>query len=838
MRLSNVVRLYRVRLRSRVVQEVFAIVGIAVGVALLFGSQVASTSLNGSVERLTNGIAGQIQLQLVARDPHGFDERLLGDVQHLPGIRTAVPGIEERVNVIGPSGQQSVDLFGADPRFARLGGPLIRRFRYVRLSRLQALALPSSIARAIGAVSLQPIRLQVGTRVVRAFFGVELSGREIGALADSPIAVAPLVYAQRLTNMAGRITRIFVQTVPGQERQARRELTRVAGGRLNVTAAGLDATLFRQAAGPTNKSTSLFSAISALVGFLFAFNAMLLTARQRRNLVEDLRLDGYTAWMIVRVLLFDGLVLGVLASLLGLMLGELFSIALFNASPGYLSFGFVVGSQRIVTWQSIAVATAGGLLAACIGVLAPLRREIWLPLAVAFSTPARSVRKTNVALAGGLACLAFTTLILLMAPRAAVLGALSLVMALLLFLPVLLAGAVSVFDRLQRPITSVSPRLAVIELRSRSNRGRSLAVAATGAIAVFGSVAVQGAHADLQRGLDRLFGDVTSVTDLWVVPPGTQNLLATTSFPAGVASSLARLPGVQTVGEYRAGLLDYEDRRVWVLAPPKSAAHPVPPSQLVSGNLALAAARLRTGGWAVLSRVIAVQHHLRIGQSFTLPSPRPAIFRVAALTTNLGWPPGAIIVNPDDYARAWGSTDVSAYNVKVAPGARSGVVRGEIGRALGSASGLVVETARQREQRQRTASHEGLERLTQISTLVLIAAVLAMAATMGAMIWQRRPQVADMKVDGFSRGVLWRALVLESVLLLGTGCSIGAVFGIYGQLLLSHALAAVTGFPIVFSISPLIAVGSFVLVTAVAAAIVAVPGYLAARVRPMISLQD
>jgi putative ABC transport system permease protein len=79
-KLSSIVRLYRVRLRARVVQELFAIVGIAVGVALLFSSQVASTSLDRSVQQLTRGIVGKMRFQLASRDPHGFDERLLGQV--------------------------------------------------------------------------------------------------------------------------------------------------------------------------------------------------------------------------------------------------------------------------------------------------------------------------------------------------------------------------------------------------------------------------------------------------------------------------------------------------------------------------------------------------------------------------------------------------------------------------------------------------------------------------------------------------------------------------------------------------------------------------------------
>jgi putative ABC transport system permease protein len=121
---------------------------------------------------------------------------------------------------------------------------------------------------------------------------------------------------------------------------------------------------------------------------------------------------------------------------------------------------------------------------------------------------------------------------------------------------------------------------------------------------------------------------------------------------------------------------------------------------------------------------------------------------------------------------------------------------------------------------------------------VLIAAVLAMAAAMGAMIWQRRARLADMKVDGFSRIVLWRALLWESVILLGAGCSLGAVFGLYGQLVLSRALSRVNGFPVIETTPLLAALGSFALITTVAVAIVAVPGYAAARVRPSVGLQE
>ncbi len=192
-----------------------------------------------------------------------------------------------------------------------------------------------------------------------------------------------------------------------------------------------------------------------------------------------------------------------------------------------------------------------------------------------------------------------------------------LVVALLLLLPLLLYAVVAVFDRLQTRFGSAATRIAVIELRSPKTRARSIAIAATGAIAVFGSVAIQGAHANLQRGLDRLAHDAASAADLWVVPPGTQDLLATTPFHDSVSTALARLPGVRAVGLYRAGFLDYGDRHMWVLAPPTPLYIRFPRASLSRATSGSRRPGCGQGGWAVLSQAVAAQQHLHHWSVFT-----------------------------------------------------------------------------------------------------------------------------------------------------------------------------------------------------------------------------
>jgi hypothetical protein len=159
----------------------------------------------------------------------------------------------------------------------------------------------------------------------------------------------------------------------------------------------------------------------------------------------------------------------------------------------------------------------------------------------------------------------------------------------------------------------------------------------------------------------------------------------------------------------------------------------------VSGSLPVALRRLREGGWVILSKAVAADHGLRIGQRFTLPAPHPLTLRIAALITNLGWPPGAIILNPADYIRAWGNANPSAYTISLSPRASPAQVSGEIRRALGSSSALTVQTAQRRDELQLAASRQGLSRLTQISVLLLITTILAMSIAMSTVIWQRRP---------------------------------------------------------------------------------------------------
>jgi putative ABC transport system permease protein len=836
----NALQLYRVRLRARWAQECLAALGIAAGVALLFASQVSSSSLQSSVSELSRGIAGKATLQVMARSAQGMPEQLLARVRALAGVGVAAPVLEAGATVSGPHGNSvPVELIGADSSLSRLGGTLVAHTGLRPFAGIGAVVLPASAARAIGVSRFgQEVHFQLSGRTAELPLYTRLRASQVGPLASSAVAIAPLASVQEMTGLSARVSRILVAPVSGAQARVRKALEQLAAGRLNVEPIDYEARLFANAATASSQSSALFAAISALVGFLFAFNAMLLTVAQRRRLVVDLRREGYTPRAVAAVLTLDAVVLGLIGCALGLVLGEELSIHVLHSNPAFLSLAFAVGSQRVVTWQSVATATGGGMLAALVAVLSPLRDILARdPLAALDPEPRASATRGGgwLALAGA-ACASAATLILLAAPDAAIPGMVLLVASLLLVLPLALGATLALVQRLARTRVGVVAHVAVMELGGAGPR--AVAITATGAVAIFGSVAIQGAHQDLLKGLDNAAHELNAYGDVWVSPAGSYNLLTTTPFTPVDRDKLERLRGVAAVRVYRGGLLNYGQRRVLVIAPPPQSTPLLPVAQIARGSPSLATARVRAGGWVVLSQAIASEHHLHVGQALTLPTPDPTRMHVAALSTNVGWAPGAIIMNAADYAHAWGSDDASAYAVRVSANVAPARAVSEIARALGTGSGLAVQSAQTRFAAQSALSRQSLARLTQIAALIPIVAVLAMAAAMSAMIWQRRPRLAKLKLEGLPRVELWHTILLESAILVGVGCLTGSLFGIYGQQLADRALAQTINFPVVQSVMVGTAASAVALVTVTALAILAIPGYVASSVPAALALAE
>lgn len=840
--------LWWLRARKRPGQEALAVFGIAIGVALLFAVQIANTSVTGSVRELTEGITGSASLTLAARGPDGIPASMAAQARAADGVRAAAPALFVRANVRRADGEAAalpVQLVGVDDAFASVSGDLVSGFggRFgVRLQR--ALLLPAGLAGRLGVKTGDRLDLSVSGRSHPVFVSTVVGPGQVGPLAESAVVVAPLGYAQQLAGLRDRVSHILIAAARGREQTARTALAAVADDRADVVASDNEATLIEQAAAPNEQSTGMFAAISMLVGVLFTFNAMLLTLPERRRFVAELRMQGFGRAQLVVLVLFEALLIGLLGSVLGLLLGDLLSRNVFHAVPGYLAFAFPIGTQRIVSGEAIALALGGGLIATFLATSRLLvDAATTRPLAGANvngdeqqqRVPARAYRWLLLAAA---ILVGASIAIYVFAPDLTVLGVGALGIAAVLLLPLAIAATLRLVDRLSDAGIGGLLSISVSELRANSTR--AVALAATGALAVFGSVAIEGAHQDLLRGLDDNQESFVGTADVWVTAGGDENVLTTMPFrPPLSLLALRASPLIAAVREYRGGFLDVAGHRVWVIARAHSDASPIPPRQLIDGDLRTAQRALRRGGSVVLSSGLADHLGTGLGGTVTLPTPSGRRrLRVAATITNLGWSPGTALFGADDFRRLWRTDDVTGVEVNLAPGVRPEEGRALVASSLPPGTALTVETGAQRLERFQRLSRDGLDRLSQISTLMLIAAALAMAAAMSASIWQQRRRLAVLRMQGFDVEQVWATLVFQSMIVLAVGAGVGAAAGLAGQVLATRWVTLTTGFPSIFSPAIALAAITFAGVALVATVIVAIPGWFAARVSPTVSFRS
>jgi putative ABC transport system permease protein len=340
------------------------------------------------------------------------------------------------------------------------------------------------------------------------------------------------------------------------------------------------------------------------------------------------------------------------------------------------------------------------------------------------------------------------------------------------------------------------------------------------------------------RGIDAYTAHDVGSANVWVVNPNDNQAIDDFA-PTGTAARIAGVPGVANVHGFQGSFFDYGNRRVWVIAWPSNTRFELLEDQIIHGKKENAVTSLGEGGSIAVSDQIAAEHHVKVGDMLALPTPTGTVsLRVAATTTNFGWSPGAILMSTRDYTRAWASTAPSALGIDLKPSADPVVVRKAIALALGLSSGLEVLTAKARETAIDTSASEGLGQLGWIATLLVAAAILAMAAALGSSIWQRRASLAELRLEGAPRRQLQLVLFVESALMLSAGCLTGAVAGIYGQIVIDGYLKHVTGFPVASVATGQRPIEIFVLVVLAVLLIVSLPGWFASRAPATLALNE
>jgi putative ABC transport system permease protein len=783
---------------------------VALGVAFMAGTFILTATIRHGVDNLfaTAGAGTDVIVRPAAATASATSARpggrpvvpasLVGQVRSVPGVALADGAVKDRAGIVGKDGKILGGRVGvswpADPALAT-GYPL-RRGRPP--------AGPGEVA--IDAASAQRQGLQVGDRVRVVVHGAArpftISAIIGFGQADGPGPVSLVAFdtatAQRLFGRSGAFDELDLKAAAGVTAAALRD--RVAavlpGGLEAVTAASAAATQaedLRNSIGFLTNALLVFALISLFVGAFIIWNTFSILVAQRTRELALLRALGASRHQVLRSVLIEAGVVGVVASLAGLALGVLAAAGLRALLRGA---GIDLPTSGLDLPASSAVIAVGtGVAVTVAAAVAPARRATGIaPVAAlreAVPTPrAFSTRR----LVTGAALLLLGTAALLtglfggIGHGAALVGA----GALAVFIGTTVLGPL-----FARPLAwAIGAPLGRLPARAgrlaRDNAMRNPRRTAATAAALMVGLALVSASAVLDASVKRTADqaiDRGSHADLYVQAADSDSGLD----PA-LARSVAAQSGVAAVTELReaeATIAGAKFQKVDGIDP--TTVGQVADLDVRSGSVPA----LRERDTVLVTTSASSAHHWTIGSPVTIQIEKigSTTLRVAGTYANKG-AYGDYLVSLDTFARATGRTVDTMLMVKGA-GTEVGPLQARIGALLGSYPGAKVLDQRGFKRATAATLDQILNLITALLALAIVIALLGIVNTLALSVVERTRELGLLRAIGMRRSQLGAMVACEAMIIAVLGAVLGVTLGVGLGSALAGTLTASNGSAVV-----------------------------------------
>ncbi len=305
-----------------------SVVGIALGIAVLYASLATDAGIAASIDRTVRDLVGRADLRVQSFGPAGLSADTLTAIEAAPGVDLAAPALERRTYLV-PAGDDPdtlgapVTAIGIDP---------------VRESAVRDLVLASGVPlgglETFQALITETLANSTGTTVGGS---ITLQGPDglvditvVGIIAgDGPLVgsagrtvVLPLKTMQRIF-VVDTVSRVDILTGQGATpAEAAVAIGLALTTQPYVLSSPNDvAASLRGSTADFRATTALLAAVALFGGAFLIFNTLSITVTERVRELGLLRAAGATRRQLVWFVVAQALVLGLLGALVGLVAG-------------------------------------------------------------------------------------------------------------------------------------------------------------------------------------------------------------------------------------------------------------------------------------------------------------------------------------------------------------------------------------------------------------------------------------------------------------------------------------------------------------------------------------
>ena len=808
---------------------------VVIGVAFVAGTFVFTDTIDASFkdlfERVSKGTDVSVQSRVAVEEdfatPPPMPESTLARVQSVDGVEEAAGSVSGDVSLLDREGEPIVS--GGPPTILVTSGPE----RFDPLTYVEGGPPQSDDQVVIDKATADEFDWHEGDTVTIAgrqpkkdytVSGVSRLG-DSDNLAGSRMALVTLAEGQRVLDMEGELSDISVAASSGttpEQLKARiaAELGRGYAVRTGEEQAEKSAQDLSDALGFIRTALLVFAAVAVLVGGFLIFNTFAVTVAQRSREFALFRTLGASRRQILTSVMAESLVIGVVASIIGIAAGLVIAPGL----RGLLSaFGLDLGTTgNQLQARTIIISLLVGVIATVVSGFVPARRATRVQPVEAMRdaephAPAR-LRRRRIIIALLVEALGVAMLLygLLGDPgtasaTASVLGfgTLLMIFGLALLAPTLVRPLSSGIGKPLELILGIAGRLG----RENSTRQpQRTAVTASAlmigvALVVLVTIFAAGLRATIDQGIDEQIKAAGIITHDDGFSP----------LPAGLTQRLEQVPGITAVSPIRfeTGRIVGEKGNTGVTGVDDATVRDVLTLKWDEGSDDVLSGLGSDG--AAISNEFAESKDLGVGDQLRFLTPRgnEVTYTVKGIFDSTAGVVGGVVVSNSSLENDWKADDIAFALVA---GDDPAAIKREEQTALAdfpTAKPMTIQDFKD-EQNKQVDQLVGL--VLALLALSVIVAILGVINTMALSVHERTRELGMLRAVGMSRRQVRRMVRTESVITALIGAVLGTVLGIAFAALLSRPLAD-EGFVFELPIGTLIGVAILAAFAGVLAAI-------------------
>ncbi len=762
------------------IQLALAILGIALGVAVVTSVDLARISAERAFDVTYEAVVGQATHQITG-GPDGLDESFYVTLRVAEGFYPVAPVIQDYVT-FPTQPRQTLQILGVDP-FAEAAFRAYWESRrrddaedsgntvYRLVNELGTALMSQATGHRLGIQLGEELKIEVGSliRSVRIIDWIEPTD------ASSPHALDDLIItdvatAQILLNMPGKLSHIDFKIAdePPSEAVIQRVQRSLPPG-LTLTTAGTRSEATKKMARAFHINLVALSLLALLVSAFLIYNTMKFFVVRRRELIGALRTLGVTRAQVFRIILGEAFAIGAIGTLCGLVLGVGLGQGLVRLVTRTINDMYFVVTVRelILTPMALVKGLTLGVGVTLLVALAPAREAAGVEPRRALSRSDLESRYNRLiprAAILGLLVMALGGATLLLSGKSIVRGftaQFALILGCALLTPAATVGCVHAFKPLTARWLGVTGKMAARNVTSSLSR-TAMAITAL-MIAIATTVGVGLLISSFRLAVASWLHNILRA-DMYISIPGLSTAPAS-EFDFDFKARIGSTPGVAALSTVRRFSIEMQgeiiDVAAYELAPESYAGF-----HFKAGNPAEVWNSFEHDDAVIVSEPFAYHHGRRKGDILQLRTERGLQdFVIAAIYYDYSSDQGAVTISRRTYERFWTSRGYTSIGVYAQPGIDDKTLRTTLQNRIPSEQRVIISLSRAiREQ-----SMKLFDRTFAITEVLrVLAAVIAFVGVTSALMalqLERTRELGLLRACGMTPVQLWGLLVGETGLM-------------------------------------------------------------------------